>query len=367
MKIPPFEMERWQSTWEDRVKVNLAESGVEPLALAELMGEDDLREALRTPLGYAETQGSEALRGAVASLYPHCGPENILITSGSSEANFLSVLATAEREVPFVTVLPNYMQVWGLAQAWARPVPLRLRQEQSWQLDPEEVKTAIGPGTTAISLSHPNNPTGVALKEDGRHALLDAAEEVGAWILSDEVYRGAERVGAETPTFWGAAEKVLVTSGLSKAYGLPGLRLGWVCGPKDFVERLWALHDYTTIAINKLADVLGRRVLGPWREKLIRRARTILRRNFPVLETFVRENDLTWVPPQAGAISFLRYPWKAPSLDLADRAREAGVLIVPGAHFREEGFFRLGYGMEKEVLTEGLDILQTVFDQVAKR
>ncbi len=366
MKIPPFEMERWQSTWEDRVRVNLAESGVEPLALAELMGEDDLREALRTPLGYAETQGSEALREAVASLYPGCRPENVLVTAGSSEANFLSVLATVEKGASFVAVLPNYMQVWGLAQSWGRAVPLRLREERSWQLDPEEVKTTVGPGTTSISLSHPNNPTGAAVSTEGRHALLDAAADVGAWVLSDEVYRGAERVGEATPTLWGAGERVLVTSGLSKAYGLPGLRLGWVCGPADLVERLWALHDYTTIAISTLADVLGRRVLGPWREKLLRRAQAILRRNFPVLESFVEENGLQWVPPQAGAISFLRYPWKVPSLEIAQRARDAGVLIVPGAHFREEGYLRIGYGMEEEALKEGLSLLQTVFNQVAK-
>ncbi len=365
MKIPPFEMERWQSTWEHRVAVNLAESGVEPLALGELMGEDDLREVLRTPLGYAATQGSEALRQAVARLYPDCGPENVLVTTGSSEANFLATLATAEREGPFVAVLPNYMQVWGLARSWGKAVPLPLRENRMWQPDPEEVKAAVGPGTTAIALSHPNNPTGVALTEESRRGLLEAAEDARAWILSDEVYRGAERVGEATPTFWRASDKVLVTSGLSKAYGLPGLRLGWVCGPADFVERLWALHDYTTITINKLADVLGRQVLGPWREKLLHRTRAILRRNFPVLETFIRENDLTWVPPQAGAISFFRYPWQVPSLDLADRAREAGVLIVPGAHFREEGYLRIGYGMEEEALAEGLGLLQSVFDQVA--
>ncbi len=366
MKISDFEMERWQSTWERRVRVNLSESGIEPQALTELMGEDDLKEVLHTPLGYTETQGSEALREAVARLYPNCSPENVLLTTGSSEANFLSVLATAETAAPFVTVLPNYMQVWGLARSWAKTVPLLLGEDRGWQPHSEEIKTAVGPGTTAISLSHPNNPTGVPLTEESRRALLDAAEDVDAWILSDEVYRGVERVGDETPTFWGEGERVVVTSGLSKAYGLPGLRLGWVCGPANLVKRLWALHDYTTIAVNKLADVLARQVLGPWRDQLLHRARSILRRNFPLLEAFVEHNGLSWVPTRAGAIAFLRYPWGAPSLALAEQAREAGVLVVPGAHFREEGYLRLGYGMEKEVLKEGLGLLQTVLDLVAK-
>jgi aspartate/methionine/tyrosine aminotransferase len=366
LKIPPFEMERWQSIWERRVAVNLSESGVEPVVLADFMREDDLNEVLSSPLGYTETQGSRALREAVAGLYPDCGPENVLLTTGSAEANFLSVLATAENAAPFVAVLPNYMQVWGLARSWAKGVPLPLREDQGWQLDPEEVKSVVAPDTTAIALSHPNNPTGIPLSEGSRRTLLDAAEDTGAWILSDEVYRGVEREGAETPTFWREGDRVVVTSGLSKAYGLPGLRLGWACGPSELIERLWALHDYTTIAVNKLADLLGRRVLGPWRKKLLHRARSILRENFPVLESFVEETGMSWVPTRAGAIAFLRYPRATPSLALAKRAREAGVLVVPGAHFREEGYLRLGYGMEKAVLKEGLGLLKKVLDQDAK-
>ena len=201
------------------------------------------------------------LRKAVADLYPDCGPENVLVTTGSAEANLLSVLATADRASPFVTVLPNYMQVWGLARSWTKHVPLPLREELGWQPPEEAVTEAVGPGTTAIALSHPNNPTGVPLSGTSRRALIDAAEDADAWILSDEVYRGAERVGDETPSFWGETEKVVVTSGLSKAYGLPGLRLGWACAPASLVDRLWTLHDYTTIAVNKLADLLAQRAV----------------------------------------------------------------------------------------------------------
>lgn len=357
-------MERWQSVWERQVGVNLSESGVEPVALQDLMHQEDLEALLRQPLGYAETRGSEELRGRVASLYPRCGPENVLITTGTAEANLLMALATAERGSPFVSVLPNYMQVWGLATSWAKPVPLHLGEDRAWQPGPEAVKEAIGPGTTAISLSHPNNPTGIPLTDDSRRSLLDAAEDRGAWLLADEVYRGAERVGPETPTFWGTRDEVLVASGLSKALGLPGLRLGWILGPADFVDRLWALHDYTTIAPNGLTDLLGRRILGSWRVTLLERTRSILRRNFPALESFVLRNRLQWVPPRAGAIAFLRYSWEIPSFELAERARDAGVLIVPGTHFRKEGYLRLGYGMERAVLERGLGILQGVFDEV---
>ena len=362
MKWVPFAMERWQSTWEHRVDHNLSESGVEPLGLDDLLGEADLRDVLKTPMTYAETQGAEPLREVVAGFYPDCDPENVLLTTGTSEANFLTALATAERGAPFVAVLPNYMQVWGVARSLgASMVELGLREDLAWQLDPEEIRRALAGGPTAVALSNPNNPTGACLEGDGVSALLDGAEDAGSWVLSDEVYRGAERVGGPVETLWGRSDRVVVTSGLSKAFGLPGLRLGWVVGPEDFVEELWGLHDYTTIAISRLTEALAARVLPDGWERLHERARSLIRDNFPLLEAFVERNDLHWVPPRAGAIAFVRYPWDRPSEDLAERARHHGVLVVPGAHFHREGYLRLGYGMEPSALEAGLAGLEEVF------
>ncbi len=358
-------MERWQSTLEHDVGTNLSESGVEPLSLGDLLGEEGLKSLLGSHLGYPETRGSHDLRAAIASLYPGCSPENVLATTGSSEANLLVTLGTAERGSPFVTVLPNYLQVWGVATSLdSRVEVLKLRAEAGWQPSEEEAKEKVGRDARAISFSNPNNPTGVRLTSDSRKALTDLASDADAWILSDEVYTGAEREGDLTPSLWGDYEKVLVTGGLSKAFGLSGLRLGWVCGPREKIEELWSIHDYTTIAITKISEVLGTMALTEWRERLWSRARSILQSNLPILERFVVGNDLSWVPPEAGAIAFLKYPWDLPSTKLAEIARERDVLVVPGSHFGHDGYLRLGYGMARETLDQGLRKLEKAFRDV---
>ncbi len=368
MKLRPFEMERWQSEYEHVTSFNLSESGVEPVRLGDLLGEEDFGTLLKTPLGYAETRGSEALREAIASLYPDCEPENVLVTTGTAEANLIAALGTMERGSRVVTVLPNYMQVWGLAKSLGCKVdPLRLREERGWQPSQEDTKAKLRTGTDVVSLSNPNNPTGTCLTEESTKAITDGAEDARAWILSDEVYRGAELEGSLTPTLWGTHDRVLVTSGLSKAFGLAGLRLGWICGPRDTIRELWAIHDYTTIALSKISEVVGTRALVHWRDRLLTRTRDILRRNLPVLRGFVERCGLAWVPPAAGAIAFLRYPWKLPSLSVAERALKRDVLVVPGSHFQEEGYLRVGYGMEAEILEGGLRELRAVFGEVGVR
>jgi aspartate/methionine/tyrosine aminotransferase len=319
-------------------------------------------------MGYAETRGSPELREAISSLYPECGPENILVTTGTSEANFLAALGTMERDARVVTVLPNYMQVWGLATSLGcRVEVLRLREEAGWQPLEEDVKEVIGRDTLAVSLSNPNNPTGIRLTDESRKAIVDAASDAGAWILSDEVYRGAERDGEMTRSFWSEHDRVLVTSGLSKAFGLPGLRVGWICGPQEAIDELWSLHDYTTIALSKVTEALGTLALARRRDQLISRARDIIRRNFPYLEAFVERAGLSWVPPEAGAIAFIGYPWRMPSEELARMALARDILIVPGSHFHEEGHIRLGFGMETDMLEGGLRMLEALLQEVAGR
>ncbi|MFQ5837288.1 MAG: aminotransferase class I/II-fold pyridoxal phosphate-dependent enzyme [Thermoplasmata archaeon] len=365
MKLHRFEMERWQSTHEHGVRFNLSESGVEPVSLGEFLAEEDLKALLRSSLGYAETKGSEDLRRAIADLYAGCGPENVLVTTGTAEANLLVALHTVDRGSRVVTILPNYMQMWGLAASIGREVGvLRLREERGWQPDEEDVKEEVHRKTDVISFSNPNNPTGACLSGESRGAILDAAREADAWILSDEVFRGAERQGGLTDTLWGEYEKVLVTSSLSKAFGLPGLRLGWICGPEDAIEELWSLHDYTTIALSKIVEALGTLALVRWRDKLLSRARGFIRGNFPLIQAFVEGSGLAWIPPRAGAIAFIRYPSRIPSEDLAKRALDKDVLVVPGVHFQDEGYLRVGFGMETGMLEGGLELLEALFQEV---
>jgi len=361
MKIDRFEMERFQSTWEPTVEYNLSESGIYPLSLSALVDHTWIQEVLaHEPLGYGHTNGSPELRAEIAGLYRGAGSENILVTTGTAEANFLVAWALLEPGDEAVVMLPNYMQLPLLARAWsgaAREWWLH-RGAGGWMADVDELAALVTPRTKAIFVCHPNNPTGAVFPVETLNAICATAERVGAFVVADEVYRGAERDGYLTPSFWGRYPRVIVTSGLSKAYGLPGLRIGWIVAPSELVHTFWAYHDYTTIAPGFLSDRLALMALMPrTRQRLQTRTRQILTENFQVLAAWAEDltEDLSWHPPRAGAIAFFQYHAAVNSVALVERLRrEHGVLVVPGDHFKMDGFLRIGFGMEPRTLREGL-------------
>ena len=181
----------------------------------------------------------------------------------------------------------------------------------------------------------------------------------GTWVLSDEIYRGAELDGRETATMWGRYDRVIVTGGLSKAYGLPGLRIGWVVGPPTIAAALWSYRDYTTIAPGALSDALARRALEPARRTaILGRTRAILNENFPIVARWLDRHGglFSYAPPDAGAIVYARYHHGINSTELVTRLRqEKSVLVVPGDHFGMDGYLRIGFGDEPSTLQAGLD------------
>ncbi|MGH2454116.1 MAG: aminotransferase class I/II-fold pyridoxal phosphate-dependent enzyme [bacterium] len=360
MPLDPFAMERWQSTYETEVTYNLSESGVMPVTLASLVDHSWIREVLaRQALGYGHTRGSPDLREAIAALYPDADRDHILVTTGTAEANFLITWWLIEPGDQIVLMLPNYMQIHGLVRGFGGEVqPWWLRADRGWRPDAEVLDGLVTARTKAIVVCNPNNPTGAVLTPAEMEAVVRAAGRVGAWVVADEVYRGAEVVRDLTPTFWGRADRVLVTGGLSKAFGLPGLRIGWIVAPRETLEALMARHDYTTIGPAYLSDMLARVALSPRvHARLAQRARLTLQSNLGLLTAWVAEQEgrVGWTPPEAGAIAMLRYAGGITSSALAERLRvEQDVLVVPGDHVGLDGFIRVGYGGEASVLEEGL-------------
>ncbi len=358
MRFPAFEMERMQSTWEHRVRYDLSESGVEPLTLEEAAR--DPKELLRTRLGYAEGVGLESTRAHVAGFHRNSGPENVVITTGTSEANFLTMLALVEPGDEVVVVMPNYMQVHGVAQGLgARVREVWLREERGWTLDVDAVTGAVNAKTKVICVCTPNNPTGQALSSREIDEIARVATRHGAWILADEVYRGAEREGAESASFAGRGERVVVTGGLSKAYGLPGLRVGWVVAPAETAQAVLRLKDYSTIAPSSVSEVLADIALER-RAKLLERTRFILNERWPALEDWAtgHARELHWTPPAAGAICFFSYRYPIDSMPLVDRLiREYSTMVVPGVHFKTERHLRIGFGGAPDTLHAGLAAL----------
>jgi aspartate/methionine/tyrosine aminotransferase len=373
MTLEQFRMERYQSLHWHEVDHDLSESGVSPMTIRELLGPDADAEAfLRTGLGYPLSEGSEETRANVAAWYPGARTEHVTIVNGGSEANLLSLWALLEPQDRLAFMVPNYMQGWGLGPFLGeRSDAFHLRMaEGRWRLDLDELHAAVTERTKAVMVCNPNNPTGHVLNEEEMHEVVRAAERVGAWIVADEIYRGAELgAGAETPTFFGRYDRVIVTSGLSKAFAMPGLRVGWVVAPPEMIERIWERHDYTTLTPSVVGDRLAAVAMRPeMRETILARTRSIVRANYPRLEGWFGQHDdvLTWVPPLAGAIAYAEYDLPVGSLELVERIRrERSVLLVPGEMFGLGDGFRLSFGYDIEHTLEGLSLVGEVLGEVA--
>ncbi len=362
MEFQPFKLERMLSVYENVVDYNLSESGAHPITLRELLKDPAaVEELLDTELNYPQTNGILELRENIAALYPGATPDNVLVTVGAAEANYISVQTIANPKDEVVIMLPNYMQIWGIAHNFGMKVSsFHLREEKGWALDLNDLDDKVSEKTKLITVCNPNNPTGYILTEAEMESIVDAAERVGAWLLADEVYSGAERVtDMKTPSFWGRYDKVLAINSLSKAYGLPGLRIGWVVAPKDTINKLWARHEYTTIDTTVLANKLAAIALSPdVRPRIIQRVRNYIRRGFSVLDTWLKSHEGTFslVPPKAAAIAFVRYHFDMNSTELAEKLiSEKSVLIVPGDHFGLDHFVRISFGLPQDYLEAALD------------
>ncbi len=362
MKFPSFDLERIQSIYENSVEINLTESGIEPLSLKELMNPKEIEELINLPLGYGYTQGTPLLRQRISNLYEGADENNVLVTSGSSEAIFLSAVLTVSKGDRVVMMTPNYLSFNGVAKALGANVDyVPLLKKEKWEWDLDCLHEVVSNKTKVISICNPNNPTGSILNLEQMLKIVEIADRVGAYLLVDEVYIGAELGTKQTKSFLGMYEKTIVTSGLSKSYAHPGLRIGWIVSEKSIVEEAWAIKDYTTIASSSLSQHIAAKVLEPETiSKLRSRTKVLLNKN---LETFSKwvlpfSNHLSFLKPEAGGFAFVEYDMDINSTDLVhDLRKNEGVFIVPGDSFGMDRYFRIGLGHESTGFSKGLDLL----------
>lgn len=369
MKIETFELERRQSLWENIVDYNLTESGFHPYTINELLNEDQIEQLKDVRIGYGQTNGSIELRDAVSKQYPEANLNNVSVTNGSAESNFLSIWSILEPKDELLLMLPNYMQIWGIARSFGIDVkPFHLKEELHWQPDIDEIKKLISDKTKMIAVCNPNNPTGSILTKQAKEEIIEIAKEVDAWILSDEVYRGAEISGIETPSFYGLYDKAIAVGGLSKAYSLPGLRMGWLVAPEDVAEKAWSYKDYTTIATGALDQQIATWVLSSdLRLQILERNRKMLKENLVVLTEWLDNLSslFSFNPPQAAAIAFLKYHFDMNSSELTTKLRdEKSLLIIAGDCFGMDGYLRIGIGSEKDYLVKGLKLFQEGLEEI---
>jgi len=372
MGFQPFAMERFMSKYEMEVEYNLSESGVHPLLVRELLDNDPdrIEHLLGVELNYAYANGNPELRGNIARLYKGATADNVLVTVGAIEANYNTIRALLNPQDEIIVMLPNYMQIWGIAKNHDLNLKtFSLMEESGWAPDLAELEAALTPQTKLIAICNPNNPTGRILSEHEMESIINLADRVGAWILADEVYAGAEREREEeTPSFYGRYDKVIAVGSLSKAYGLPGLRTGWAVGPAEIVDKIWQWHEYTTLSATAVANQLAAFALSPdVRPRVIQRTREYIRRGYPVLKRWLDSHPGTFSlrAPDAAAIAFVRYALDINSTEFVDRLRrEKSVLIVPGDHFGLDHCLRISFGLPHDYLEAALDRIHELITEL---
>jgi len=370
MNFEPFQLERQQSIWENKVDYNLSESGVHPGTLKSLFSSNFIEKIENTELTYGFTEGSPELRRSIASIYPGATPDNVQAFNGSAEANMVAIMSLLEKGDEMVYMVPNYLQIYGFARGLGVNVKtFSLHESLNWQPDLDELKNLVSEKTKMICICNPNNPTGSVLPKETVHAIGEIAQSVGAWILSDEVYRGAELNREECTSIWEIDyDKTIVNCGLSKAYGLPGLRLGWSLANEDYIQKCWATHDYTSIAIGRLSDMIAAHVLLPEnRMKTLNRTRDALTKNLALFQAWVESfhGKFNFRSPDAGAMAFASYDWDINSSELVEKVRnEASVMLVAGDWYGMDHYLRFGYGAKQTDLEAALDRITPVFNSL---
>ena len=364
MRIRDFGVEIWMNRWETSCRYNLAETCVDSVTVEELLAIAGMDEAaLGAELGpmrldYGAIEGSERLRHAIAALYESPSSENVLVTHGAIGANALAYQALVEPGDVVISLVPTYQQHTSIpGSLGAATRELRLREEDGWLPDLDELRAMAAGGVKVISLVNPGNPTGALLDEAHLAGITEIARDAGAWILADEVYRGLDQEGPGTsPSFVDRYERTVGVGSMSKAFSLAGLRLGWIVAPQEAREPVSRHRDYSVISVGMVDDLLAAIALEAG-EAMLARNRRIVRRNLSILDAWVvGERLIDYVRPRSGTTALLRYAADIPSEALCLRLLEAeGVMLTPGSALDMEGYLRIGYANDTAVLEAGLE------------
>lgn len=353
MKIAPFKLERYFARWEFAVDYMLSGSDMESYRMSDLLvlADDESRRLWDDlALCYTEAPGHPLLRAEIASLYEGIAPEQVLTFAGAEEGIFALVNVLLGPGDHAVVTWPAYQSLYSIAEATGAEVTLlELQEAEGWRLDIDALRSALRPNTRLIVVNSPHNPTGTLLERETFDALIALTEEAGITLLSDEVYRWLEHDPAmRLPAAAERSARAISVGVMSKAFGLAGLRVGWlVCQDMELLAKVAAFKDYTTICNSAPSEILSLIALRA-KDTILTRNRGIVLENLALLDSFfARHNDLfSWVRPAAGCIAFPKLHDTMP-IDWFTEAliEEEGVLLLPGTAYDHDGNnFRIGFG-----------------------
>jgi aspartate/methionine/tyrosine aminotransferase len=374
--VRDFALEVHFSRWEFAAKHNMAASDAQTLTLGELlaMARPDDRAAFEAlGLGYTETFGAAALRAEIAASYDTLRPEHVLCFAGAEEAIYVAMRVLLGRDDHAIVITPNYQAAETIPLGLCAVTGVPLDAERAWDLDLDRLRAAIRPNTRLVSINFPNNPTGRILPRASLDAIVEICRKQGAWLFSDEVYRLIERDSTlRLPQAVDLYERAISLNVMSKAYGLAGLRVGWLaCKDRELLVRFERYKHYLSICNSGPSEALALIALRA-RERILERNRGIVRDNVALLDAFFAEHAelFDWRQPDGGCVGFIRYKGKDGVEAFTQRlVEEAGVLFLPASIFRSElnevpaDCLRVGFG--RGDLPQGLVVLRGWLDRRA--
>lgn len=353
MAFEPFKLEQFFARWEFTAPLVMCASDVEAVGLRELLALADdetarLWDDLR--LGYTETLGHPLLRREISGLYADTRPEDVIVFSGAQEPIFVALTVLLGRGDHAVVVTPSYQSLYSIPRGnGAEVTAVPLDPDHGWRLDLDRIARAVTPRTRVIAINYPHSPTGALIDVETFAGLVALARKEGIVLFCDEVYRWLEYDPADRlPAGVEASERGLSLGVMSKAFGLAGLRIGWVAARDEGLRsRLADLKHYTTICNSGPSEVLSLIALRA-RDVLLDRARGIIRSNLERLDRFFGDwpGTVEWIRPRAGTVAFPRLV-DGSSVDgfARELVETTGVLVMPGSVFDHAGpHFRIGFG-----------------------
>ncbi len=362
MHIDPFGIEMWMNEFEDHCTYNLAETCIKPMTVSDLLklsgkNIDFHQEISEMKMTYGAIEGTERLRTLIASLFRKKKKENVLVSHGAIGANSLVYNALISPGDSVTSIMPTYQQHYSIPESLGAEIKIvRLKPENNFLPDLNELKNSLSSKTKLISLTNPNNPTGSVINDDLLVKIVELAISHDAYVLCDEVYRGTNQSGPEyTVSIADLYDKGISTGSMSKTYSLAGLRLGWIVSSQEILKMIFRHRDYNTISVGMINDYCASMALEN-KERISERNIPIIKGNLRILDNWVKkEKNFSYIKPKGGTTALLKYEYEMPSRNFCiNILKNTGVLFAPGSALNMEGWIRIGYANDPEILKTGL-------------
>ena len=371
-----FLLETYFSKWEFSAKYHLTASDIESISIKDLLNmasEKDREEFYDLGLGYSETYGSPEIREVIASTYQTASPQDIICFAGAEEGVYVAMRVLLKADSHAIVIVPNYQAAETIPLSICDVTGISLDQKNNWSLDIESIKKAIRPNTKLISINFPNNPTGAVPEKSTIEKLIDICREKGIYLFSDEVYRLVEKEeNVRLPQVADLYEKGMSLNVMSKAYGLPGLRIGWIMSKdRNLLKEMEHYKHYLSICNAAPSEKLAVIALKA-REVILEKNRNLVNQNADKLTVFFKEFEhlFDWKRPDGGCVGFPKFKGPGSTDTFCETLVEkAGVLLLPPKiYFSEllptpQDHFRIGFGRKgiDQALNAFRDYLTTNF------